>query len=96
MVTKGYQKGVYERVTKGIRGERTGWGHGEGLKPTCFHGIRGARAPPLHVTSGRPNGAEQMQLVQMRYLAAGNRRVIFQLRSYGSIFRKGKRIYDLD
>jgi len=24
MVTKGYQKGVYERVTKGIRAEREG------------------------------------------------------------------------
>jgi hypothetical protein len=26
MVTKGYQKGVYERVTKGIRAEREGYG----------------------------------------------------------------------
>ena len=26
MVTKGYQKGVYERVTKGIRAEREGSG----------------------------------------------------------------------
>ena len=26
MVTKGYQKGVYERVTKGIRAERVGYG----------------------------------------------------------------------
>jgi hypothetical protein len=25
MVTKGYQKGVYERVTKGIRGGRAGY-----------------------------------------------------------------------
>jgi len=53
MVTKGYQKGVYERVTKGIRAERVGYGsrlvqtrYVASMENCVVFRLRFERAPP--------------------------------------------------